>query len=212
VIEVRSYRRVFDLERRIYRLDRFRLNPGGLPVRGMVYVLVAIAVVVVLARVPGVGWPLARLPWYLTYIALPVAAAALLAVVRIEGRPFHLAAPALLGVRRVARVGPRTRRRPHWHPPELTVLPNGGDGRMRALRYRGPGLVLVAVDHERAVRHSPILGRLPGRRPRRAELVIRPSNDSEGLGSGEVIAVSERVRLRVVADPRGGSGARRART
>ena len=34
LMEVRSYRRVFDLERRIYRVDRLRLNPGGVPVRG----------------------------------------------------------------------------------------------------------------------------------------------------------------------------------
>ena len=35
-IEVRSYRTVFDLERRLYRIDRLRLNPGGVPVRGIV--------------------------------------------------------------------------------------------------------------------------------------------------------------------------------
>ena len=29
--EIRSYRRVFDLERRIYSIDRLRLNPGGVP-------------------------------------------------------------------------------------------------------------------------------------------------------------------------------------
>jgi hypothetical protein len=33
-MEIRSFRRVFDLERRIYRVDRLRLNPGGIPVRG----------------------------------------------------------------------------------------------------------------------------------------------------------------------------------
>ena len=38
-IEIRSYRAVFDLERRIYRVDRLRLNPGGVPVRGVVYCL-----------------------------------------------------------------------------------------------------------------------------------------------------------------------------
>ena len=42
MMEIRSYRRVFDLERRIYRIDRLRLNPGGVPVRGVVYFLVAI--------------------------------------------------------------------------------------------------------------------------------------------------------------------------
>ncbi len=35
MMEIRSYRRVFDLERRIYQVDRLRLNPSGVPVRGV---------------------------------------------------------------------------------------------------------------------------------------------------------------------------------
>ena len=37
MMEIRSYRRVFDLERRVYSVDRLRLNPSGVPVRGIVY-------------------------------------------------------------------------------------------------------------------------------------------------------------------------------
>ncbi len=43
MIEIRSYRAVFDLERRIYRVDQLRLNPGGIPVRGVVYFLAILA-------------------------------------------------------------------------------------------------------------------------------------------------------------------------
>ena len=42
MIEIRSFRRVFDLERRVYSVDRFRLNPAGVPVRGILYLLVAL--------------------------------------------------------------------------------------------------------------------------------------------------------------------------
>ena len=55
-MEIRSYRAVFDLERRIYRVDRMRLNPAGVPVRGIVYFLALLAaIVVVRARAAAAG-------------------------------------------------------------------------------------------------------------------------------------------------------------
>ncbi len=39
-MEVRSYRNVFALERRVYSIDRLRLNPGGVPVLSLVYMAV----------------------------------------------------------------------------------------------------------------------------------------------------------------------------
>ena len=54
-MEIRSYRRVFDLERRIYRIDHLRLNPSGVPVRGVVYFLALLAGVLLAARLPGAG-------------------------------------------------------------------------------------------------------------------------------------------------------------
>ena len=75
MIEVRSYRRVFDLERRIYSVDRLRLNPGGVPVRGVVYFLVALLVTLATAALPLVGTPARALPWFVRDIALPGAAA-----------------------------------------------------------------------------------------------------------------------------------------
>ena len=90
VVEIRSYRTVFELERRVYRIDRLRLPPGGIPMRGAVYGIALDArdgagvdaaprrgdrvdAAVVSARPRG----------------LPMALAALLTVVRVEGRPFH---------------------------------------------------------------------------------------------------------------------------
>ena len=47
---------VFDLERRIYRVDRLRLNPGGVPVRGVIYLLLIILAALITARLPLLGW------------------------------------------------------------------------------------------------------------------------------------------------------------
>ncbi len=156
MLEIRSYRRVFDLERRIYRVDRLRLNPAGVPVRGIAYVLVILAATLLASRLPLVGLPIRDAPWLVSYLAFPGLTAALLAVIRIEGRPFHLAARALLryraGPRLLYRLGPPDRRSTTtsngcWTPTPIMMLPDGADG-MHRLRYDGPGAVLVAIEHE----------------------------------------------------------------
>jgi hypothetical protein len=151
-MEIRSYRAVFDLERRIYRVDRLRLNPGGVPVRGIVYCLVLLAALAVLGALPLVGAAVRVLPWYVRDLALPGGGAALLTMIRLEGRPFHLAATALLryafGPRFLAglqRAAPPGRR---WCPGELLLLPDGSGARPRRLRYTGPGAVRVACTRE----------------------------------------------------------------
>jgi len=152
VTEIRSYRRVFDLERRIYRIDRLRLNPSGVPVLGIVYFMALLGASLVLARVPVLSLAVGQIPWYLRAVVLPGLTAAVLSVIRIEGRPFHLAARALvrfgLGARCLARLQPCRAAESRWYPDELIVLPDGSDGRMRRLLYSGPGAALVAVAYE----------------------------------------------------------------
>ncbi|HEV7584449.1 MAG TPA: hypothetical protein VGO14_01590 [Solirubrobacteraceae bacterium] len=198
-MEIRSYRRVFDLERRIYRIDRLRLNPGGVPLRGIVYFLAAIAAALAAGRLPLAADAMKALPWYLSDIILPASGAALLCVIRIEGRPFHLAARAILrycagerwlsGFTASTRPGCRLRLR------EILWLPDGSDGRMRPLRYTGPGAVLIGVEHERAARAS----RSPVRRwPRpAADVVLRELDGGRPLGEGQVIALAPGSRLLV---------------
>ena len=153
MIEIRSYRRVFDLERRIYSVDRFRLNPAGVPVRGIVYLILGVGFVLALGAMPVLGALARVLPWYVTDLLIPGIAATLLSVIRLEGRSFHLAAGGLLGMT----VGPRSisgLTRPsgvgaHWLAPELILLPDGSEPELRRLGYRGPGAVLVGVEHRR---------------------------------------------------------------
>jgi hypothetical protein len=203
-IEIRSYRSVFDLERRIYRIDRLRLNPGGIPVRGVVYLIAIVLATLLAARLPLLGAVAGALPWYVRDLALPAAAAALLTVVRIEGRPFHLAAGALLrhatGPRRLAGARPCLEPGRRWYPPDIAILPDGSDSRLRRLRYSGPGAVLVTVAHERAE-----YGRGPSIVPgRRARLVVRALPGRRALRRGQAIALPSGTRLDVQAEASAG--------
>jgi hypothetical protein len=164
-VEIRSYRAVFDLERRIYRVDRLRLNPGGVPVRGVVYCLAILASLALAGPLPLAGIVVRALPWYVRDLLLPAGLAALLTMIRVEGRPFHLAAAALLrhflGPRRLAGLtaptggggaargllggAPPGR---VWRPEELLLLPDGSEQRPRRLRYSGPGAVRVTADRQ----------------------------------------------------------------
>jgi hypothetical protein len=151
-IEVRSYRTVFDLERRLYRIDRVRLNPGGVPVRGVVYGVGLTVVLAVLATLPLLGWPLRALPWPARHLLLPTVLAAALTVVRIDGRPCHVALRSLIklavGPRRVDAWERVPRSPERWRPADLIVIPDGSESGLRRACFRGPGAVVVGVAHE----------------------------------------------------------------
>src|SRR5947207_1292345 len=134
--EVRSFRDVFALERRIYRIDRLRLNPTGVPVRGVAYAAVLLIAAQLADGLPVIGGLLALAPWPLRDLVAPLALAAVLTVLRIDGRPAH---DALLAGIRFA-IGPRhlsrfERCQPFgvaWRPGPLVVIPDGSEGRLRA--------------------------------------------------------------------------------
>jgi hypothetical protein len=207
-MEIRSFRRVFDLERRVYRIDRLRLNPGGVPVRGVVYFLALLLTVLIAGRLPLLSALSRVLPWYLRDLALPTASAAVLTMIRVEGRPFHLAVGAmarhragprqLAGVRACAALGER------WHPPDILLLPDGSGSRMRRMRYTGPGAVLVAVAHDRA---DPMSARrfVSVRAPGSPALILRELPERRTLDEGQVIELAPGARLLV----RSGAGRER---
>ena len=201
--EIRSYRRVFDLERRVYSVEGLRLNPAGVPVRGIVYFLAILLAGMLSARLPLLGALPAALPWYLRDIALPAASATVLSLIRVEGRTFHLAAHALLrygcGPRHITcahRLGSSGR---SWQPGEIVLLPDGSDSRMRALRYTGPGAVRVALEHERVGRAIERDSMGLARRGSRTTLMLRQTHEASVLEPGKVIALAPGARLRVYA-------------
>jgi hypothetical protein len=196
-IDIRSYRNVFALERRIYRVEGVRLNPSGVPVRGVVYFLALLIALLVLAALPVTGWLLAALPWYVRDLALPAGAATVLAVLRLEGRAFHIAAFALLRHVCCARAlrglmpshplsaGPR------WSPPDLVLLADGSDARLRRIRFQGPGAALVTVSH--------VCAEDTAWRARAPRLRVRGLVPSHSLASGRVLALERRARVDVYA-------------
>jgi hypothetical protein len=203
-IEIRSYRRVFDLERRIYSIDRLRLNPGGVPVRGIVYFAVLLASGLTLGHLPAVGEVFGLLPWYARYALFPGVLAMFLSILRLEGRTSHLAALALarywlgprhlVGLRRSAKVGRR------WFPHEIVLLPDGSDSRLRKLRYTGPGAVLVLVEHGRRESST----RVGFRALRwRAHVTLTGEPRARQLGGGKVIALNSGTSLTVECRARG---------
>jgi len=188
-LEIRSFRSVFALERRIYRIDTLRLNPGGVPLRGIAYALALVLMALVGGAVPPTAWLDGLVPWYLRDIGMPVGLAALLGALRLDGRPFHLAAQSIgayvFGSRQLSglRAAPRARR---WQPPEVILIPDGSDSRFRLLRFRGPGAVLVQYPHLRV--------EWPARA--RADITLHPLHGSAGRASVVEIAPGAVLEVR----------------
>jgi len=145
-LAIRSFRLAFELERRIHKIDRFRLPlPYGLPLRSVAYALVALVVVLAAARLPLTDAVLAALPWPVRFGVLPVAAAQLLTQIEVDGRPAHEVIAAWVR----HRLGPadvvafaRASRGPH-EPVELIVAPDERGTNYRRGVVAGPGAVLL---------------------------------------------------------------------
>ncbi len=195
--EIRSYRCVFDLERRLYRIDRLRLNPAGVPVRGIVYFLALLGTVLLAGALPLLGLLVRMLPWYLRDVGAPGVCAALLTLIKVEGRPFHLAALALMrygiGPRELSGLRPRRGADRHWRLDELVVLADGSDSRLRRLRYSGPGTVLVSAAHVRSSWHRGLVRGLM----RRPDMRLTTLPAKPRPAKGQVIALTDGARLEV---------------
>ena len=76
-------------------------------------------------------------------------------------------------------------------------MPDGSDSRMRALRYTGPGAVLVALEHERLGRAIERDSTGLAHKGPRTTLTLRQSPMAELLEPGKVIALAPGTRLRV---------------
>jgi hypothetical protein len=178
-----------------------------------VYFLALVATSLVLSAVPLIASVAAVAPWYMRALALPALAAALLALIRVEGRSFHLAALALLRYRaaprritggwRAATVGAV------WAPAALAMLPDGSGGRIRRLRYTGPGAALVTRGHE--LTHQP--SRRVHLRLRRSSgfgtIALRELPDAQPLAEAQVIVLARGSQM---VTERAGSAARRPKT
>jgi hypothetical protein len=83
-VVIRSYRRVFEVDRRIYRVDRWALPvPGGVPLRALGYFATTVLLMVLLGDL--VSW----LSPPLRYVVIPLAVAVLATQAAPDGRTAH---------------------------------------------------------------------------------------------------------------------------
>lgn len=190
-LSVRSYRRVFHVDRRIYRVDRWPVPvPGGVPLRAVVYFVAALLAVLLLGALPVTSAVLGVLDPPLRYVVLPLAVAALGTQVAPDGRLAHRFARDWLAHR--LRRRRRSAGRPvalegepvPWHS-DLSLRADEHRAALRPARVRGPVRVLF---------RDP-LAVTSGRRGRR---VARPLSargehgavlDSIELAAGETLEV-----------------------
>jgi hypothetical protein len=146
-IPIRSFRNCFKLERRIHKIDRWRIPvPFGIPLRGLGYALAAEVAVLVLWRLPVAGIAVGALRPELRFLVLPLGLAFVLTRWEIDGRPAHATLRSWTAMRL------RPARLCAWRsaPPPgpvafgpVTVAPDDRCARLRPAVIRGPAHVLV---------------------------------------------------------------------
>jgi hypothetical protein len=182
---IRSFRLVFDLERRLFKLERWRLPfPYGLPLKGIAYAIGALCALLLLESAPIAGDALALLPAPVRFVLLPVGIAYLLAQVQVDGRSAHVTAAAwarqrLTGQRVAAFRAASTPGTVVLFSP-ITFVPDERATRYRPARISGPARILL--------RYPAIA------RQTRARLTIRQSS-RRPMWRGKELALKDGQRL-----------------
>src|SRR4051812_46140834 len=148
---IRSYRRVFEVDRRIYRVDRWALPvPGGVPLRAVGYFAAAVLAVVILGGLPATAALVGMLSPPLRYVVLPLA----VAVLGTQAAPDGRTAPRCAGDwlrrglgargRSVGRVVALEGEPVRWEG-ELAVRWDVDGAQLHRARVRGPARVTFNV-------------------------------------------------------------------
>lgn len=94
---VRSYALVFKIERKLFRIDRWRLPlPGGVEVRAILYGVSILLGMLIASRLPGIGLLLGLLPAPLHWGLIPGGLTFVLLKLQIEGRAPHRVLASLI--------------------------------------------------------------------------------------------------------------------
>lgn len=146
-VQIRSFRVCFRLERRIHKIDRWRIPlPFGVPLRGLGYAAVALFAILFLARLPLAGDVLGLLPAPFRYAILPAGVAYALTRWEIDGRAAHTAGLALLRMRLEPARLSAFRPVPPPGPVSLddvTVASDARGARLRRAEVVGPARMIV---------------------------------------------------------------------
>jgi hypothetical protein len=195
-IQLRGYRRVFRIERRLFRFDRWRIPyPHGVPLRGIGYFLVLELGIFATARVPLLGALIGLWTPVISFLVAPVFGAYLLMQGRIDGRPPHHVLVSLL----------RWSLRPRWLAglspcpapgeqvlalEELAIAYDGRESFGVKGRIRGPARVTFRYPALVVVEGAPPWVRDPKKRAARARRYrVRRRAGSAPMLRGKVVKV-----------------------
>ena len=173
-IQLRGYRRVFRIERRLFRFDRWRIPyPHGVPLRGIGYFFVLELCALAASRLPLLGAFVALWSPAIPYLTLPALGAFVAMQVRIDGRPPHhvlvglvrfwASARCLAGLERCPRPGERV-----LPLEEATVAYDARESFPVKGRIRGPATVVFRYPATVRVSGAPPWVRDPKARMARA--------------------------------------------
>jgi hypothetical protein len=171
-VSVRSFRSTFRLERRIHKIDRWRIPiPFGIPLRGVGYTARVELGMVLLGRLPGLGQLIEAINPLVRFGIIPLAGAYICTVIELDGRPAPAALRSLIRMRLAPARLAAWRRRPADQRVDLgqvLIAPDERSSRLRSAVITGPARVLVfprfhASVRRRTVRLEPDSGPLPKR-------------------------------------------------
>jgi len=186
-IQIRSFRVCFRLERRIHKIDRWRIPlPFGVPLRGAGYALVALLAIAMASSLPIAGTLLHVLPTPLRLVVLPVGIATVLTRWEIDGRPAHASGLAWVRMRLAPARLAAFRPAPASGPARLGAVTIAGDGRGARLRPA------VVTGPARLVVRYPVRSR----RRRRTLVLVREPGPSQWRGTQVTLRAGQRAVLR----------------
>jgi hypothetical protein len=189
-ITLRSYRLAFELERRLHRIDRFRIPvPYGIPLVGMAYAMALAVLLIILSGTPVIGAMIGLLPWPLRLIVLPGLGTRALCHRRPDGRPAHEAIAAYLAFALRAKHLVGLERSPSPDP-QLGVFAVAGDERSTMYArgvIAGPATVLL---------------RQPARVATRGRTVGLTQLDERPLTQAQTVRLAPGMRLEVACGRR----------
>jgi hypothetical protein len=195
-IQLRGYRRVFRIERRLFRFDRWRIPyPHGVPLRGIGYFLVLELCFFAISRLPVFGALIGVWSPAIPFLALPLAGSFLLMQVRIDGRPPHHVLASLvrwsLRSRCLAGLSPCPREGDEVLPlEEVAVAYDGRESFLVRGRIKGPAQVTLRYPAVVRVEGAPLWVRDSKKRAARARRYrVRRRRGAAPMLRGKVVGV-----------------------
>jgi hypothetical protein len=180
-VTIPSYRVCFSLERRIHKVDRWRIPvPFGVPVRGIGYAAALLAGILVLGSLPLLGPMVAAIHPAIRFVVAPCCVGFLLYRCEIDGRPAHIALLSvarlhlrpqrIVAFRRAIAVGTVVRLG------EVALAPDESAPRLRRGRVRGPATIVLRYPFDsRTARRTLHVSQAPGGAEWRGkQITLRP--------------------------------------